>query len=212
MALDVSIQHDETQTLINAYLDVHESQAIFRILIDTMSRPGIVSALPTSISTRIEPVILPLLALLGHETPFCILAPNSDFLSQIVSRTTNAVAVPLSQASFIASTESLSDTFFDQICIGKPDRPDFAAQIVVTCSAISNERLKNLSHELILSGPGVDGETHLYFETAQPSVFKYLTHRPHIFPMGCDIWFVSNAGIITAIPRTTVVTIANGEL
>ena len=72
------------------FLTVHESQAVFRLLLESVSRPGTVLRFPSELVKRIPAVEIPLLALLGYNTPFALIGADSS-REVLISRVTSGV-------------------------------------------------------------------------------------------------------------------------
>ncbi|MEY3588778.1 MAG: hypothetical protein RJA47_1374, partial [Actinomycetota bacterium] len=64
-------------------LGTHEIHAVFTTLLRTLSRPGTTGILGTGSSDAVDPVLLPLLALVGHLTPFAVVGDDGT-AAQIV--------------------------------------------------------------------------------------------------------------------------------
>lgn len=199
--------------LSNAFLDVHESQHVFTVLLNSFSNPGTIYSVDQKIWERTDGCAVPLLALLGHETPFCVSGENSEELTAIIQHVTTARPSTLKDARYVAITETVSREDFAEISTGTDLRPDSAAQISVYCfgtfSSTSSSNTEGTS--VRLSGPGVKGESELTFEHIDTVVLESLLTRKFAFPRGHDFWFCNGEGQVVAIPRSTTVTLINSS-
>jgi phosphonate C-P lyase system protein PhnH len=199
--------------LSNAFLDVHESQHVFSVLLNSLSNPGTIHSVDLAIWERIDGCAVPLLALLGHETPFCVLGEHSEELTAIVQHVTTGRPSTLKDARYVAIEHSVTSEEFAEISTGSDLRPDSAAQISVYCSGrFSTSSSSSIEGTSVrLSGPGVNGESELTFEHIDSVVLASLLNRKFAFPRGHDIWFCNSEGQVVAIPRSTTVTLISSS-
>lgn len=199
--------------LTNAFLDVHESQHVFTVLLTSLSNPGTIHTIDQAIWERTDGCAVPLLALLGHETPFCVLGEHSEELTAIVQHVTTGRPSSLKDARYIAIPHSVTKEEFAEISAGSDLRPDSAAQISVYCSGrFSTSASSSIEGTSVrLSGPGVNGESELTFEHIDSVVLASLLNRKFAFPRGHDIWFCNGEGQVVAIPRSTTVTLISSS-
>lgn len=199
--------------LSNAFLDVHESQHVFTVLLNSLSNPGTIHFIDQAIWERTDGCVVPLLALLGHETPFCVLGERSEELTAIVQHVTTGRPSSLKDARYIAIPQTITSEDFAEISVGSDLRPDSAAQISVYCfgrfSSSASSSIEGTS--VRLSGPGINGESELTFEHIDSVVLASLLNRKFAFPRGHDIWFCNSEGQVVAIPRSTTVTLINSS-
>lgn len=202
---------DEVATLASARLGAFESQEIFRTLLLTMSKPGTIGLLPLPVVARIDAVVVPLLALLGHATPFAMVGPEENFLTAIVARVTGGLPVSLDKAAFVAFTASPTPAQLAELRTGTKERPDTAAQIVVSSDWFSNQNSEQGCSVYKFTGPGVDGSSYLYFDDDHKALRDHLIHRNTKSVRGFDVWFVQDSGPVAAIARTTQVQVKLAE-
>ena len=191
----------------NLVLNVHESQEVFRTLLDALSQPGTIHHLPQTVSHRFTPVLAPLAALVSHDVPFSICGGESVATSIAVERATFGRSVEPEFAAFIAA---LSGHVPDASTIrrGSPHRPDGGCQISYQ---ISGRLVPGTTRESIFSiaGPGVPTVRNVSVEWATDelsSLQELLGARSDSWPMGFDIWLVDDFGQVVGIPRTSNIT------
>jgi phosphonate C-P lyase system protein PhnH len=199
--------------LSNAFLDVHESQHVFTVLLNSLSNPGTIHTIDKTIWERTDGCAVPLLALLGHETPFCVLGEHSEELTAIVQHVTTGRPSTLKDARYVAIPHSVTSEEFVEISTGSDLRPDSAAQISVYCSGrfSTSAALSIEGTSVRLSGPGVNGVSELTFEHIDSVVLASLLNRKFAFPRGHDIWFCNSEGQVVAIPRSTTVALISSS-
>lgn len=213
MSTTFSLSTIDPVRLTNAFLDVHESQHVFTVLLNSLSNPGTIYSVDQKIWERTDGCAVPLLALLGHETPFCVLGEHSEELTAIVQHVTTGRPSTLKDARYVAIPHSVTSEEFVEISTGSDLRPDSAAQISVYCSGrFSTSSSSDINGTSVrLSGPGVNGQSELTFEHIDSVVLASLLNRKFAFPRGHDIWFCNNEGQVVAIPRSTTVTLINSS-
>jgi len=125
----------EAAELSARFLDLHESQTVFRLLLDALSQPGKVFHLPAELVARIPVVEVPLLALLGYDTPFAFLAADAS-REQLIARATSGRIVEPAVAAYLGVPDSRTEFLPMGLCLGTPMRPDSAAQVSVQVNGI----------------------------------------------------------------------------
>lgn len=191
----------------NLVLNVHESQGVFRTLLDALSQPGTIHHLPQSVAQRFVPALAPLAALVSHDVPFSICEGESVGTSIAVERATFGRSVDPEFAAYIAV---LSGHFPDASTIrrGSPHRPDGGCQISYQ---ISGRLVPGGigAATFTIAGPGVPTVRSISIEWTTDelsSLQSLLNARSDSKPMGFDIWLVDDIGQVVGIPRTSNVT------
>jgi alpha-D-ribose 1-methylphosphonate 5-triphosphate synthase subunit PhnH len=198
-------QIDVTANELSArFLNVHESQAVFRLLLDSLSRPGEVFHLPAELVGRIPPVEIPLLAVLGYDTPFSVIDGDAT-CEQLISRATSGRIVPYDEAAYICVLNPLNSLLPLGFSLGTALRPDFAAQVVVQISGIFTAATEETS-TFVISGPGVETVNHVACTGVQEGQLNFLLQRIWSAPRGTDLWLVGVDGSLVGVPRTSEVT------
>lgn len=87
---------------IYSFDDVHDTQKIFRIMLDSMARPGKINVLPSIYLLRKDENFLYLIAktLLDIEVTFCFL-PQNNFLEYQIKQDTGSSTAPIDKADYI---------------------------------------------------------------------------------------------------------------
>lgn len=199
--------HTEIALYADLVLNVHESQGVFRTLLDAFSQPGTIHHLPQTVAQRFVPALAPLAALVSHDVPFSICGGESVATSTAVERATFGRSVDPEFASYIAV---LAGHVPDASTIrrGSPQRPDGGCQLSHQISG----RLATSATEastFSITGPGVPTVRSISVEWATnelSSLQQLLGVRNDSWPMGFDIWLVDDFGQVVGIPRTSNIT------
>ena len=191
----------EAPELSARFLDLHESQTIFRLLLDSLSQPGIVFHLPAELVTRIPVVEVPLLALLGYDTSFALVAADS-LREQLIARATSGRIVEPAVAAYVGVCDSQTEFLPMGLYLGTPMRPDSAAQVSVQVNGIFASATESTA-TLHISGPGVETTNHVTFDGATMGELEFLLRRDWTAPRGLDLWVIGVDGSFIGIPRTS---------
>jgi len=191
----------EAAELSARFLDLHESQNVFRLLLDALSQPGKIFHLPAELVTRIPVVEIPLLALLGYDTPFALVGADIS-REQLVARATSGRISDPSVAGYLGVRDSRSELLPMGFFLGTPMRPDTAAQVSVQVSGIFTAATEATA-TLLVSGPGVESVNHVRCDGAATGELEFLLRRDWTAPRGLDMWIIGVDGSFIGIPRTS---------
>ena len=191
----------EAAELSARLLDLHESQTVFRLLLDALSQPGKVFRLPADLVARIPVVEVPLLALLGYDTPFALLAADAS-REQLIARATSGRIVEPAVAAYLGVPDSRTELLPMGLCLGTPMRPDSAAQVSVQVNGIFTSATESTA-TLHISGPGVETTNHVTCDGATTGELEFLLRRDWTAPRGLDLWVIGVDGSFIGIPRTS---------
>ena len=200
----MSDTHIEAAELSARFLDLHESQIVFRLLLDALSQPGKIFHLPAELVTRIPVVEIPLLALLGYDTPFALVGADTS-REQLVARATSGRISDPSTAGYLGVCDPRTELFPMGFCLGTPMRPDTAAQVSVQVSGIFTAATESTA-TLLVSGPGVESINHVRCDGAASGELEFLLRRDWTAPRGLDMWIIGVDGSFIGIPRTSRIT------
>jgi alpha-D-ribose 1-methylphosphonate 5-triphosphate synthase subunit PhnH len=171
------------------------SQAVFRVLLDSLARPGQVLALP---EPDPGPGIVPLaLAVVG--SPVAVLGPPA--WQQAVCRATGARPAAAGDASLVAIYEEAdAAAVIPRLRRGSALAPEQGAKVGLACRRLSAGCPGEVTLEL--SGPGVPGQARLGVDGAGRAVFDALREANALFPAGIDVWLVDSCGQVAGLPRS----------
>jgi alpha-D-ribose 1-methylphosphonate 5-triphosphate synthase subunit PhnH len=171
------------------------SQAVFRVLLDSLARPGQVLALP---QPEPGPGIVPLaLAVVG--SPVAVLGDPA--WERTVCRATGARAAAPGDASLVAIYGAAdAAAVIPRLRRGSALAPEDGAKAGLACRGLSADGSGEVTLEL--SGPGVPGQARLGVDGLGRAVFDALREANARFPAGIDVWLVDSRGQVAGLPRS----------
>lgn len=179
------------------------SQQIFRLLLDTMARPGKVVALkalqftpPEGLTGSIAGLAF---TLLDRETSFTVL-PACESWSQYLSLNTGSQSTGVSAAEFVIMD---GRTDLPELAGAKRGNllfPDRGATLMVMVSAIEEGGASGM--KIGLQGPGVSGARSLSVSGLYAANLERVIDLNREFPLGVDLILSDNQGRLAAIPRS----------
>lgn len=160
----------------------------FKSLMNALARPGD--------SQKIEPLFGSFLmaissVFLYSQTSFYYDGQEDMELMQTIS---NAKKINHKEADYIFS-DSLDLKLLQEAKIGTTKEPEFSATLIFTCKDFDG-------FEATLSGPGIEKERKNFLPIDEDFV-RFFMEKNSLFPLGNDIFFVSLAGEVIALSRTT---------
>ncbi len=199
-------------------LDEHRSQAVFRVLLDTLARPGSIGSLlktppgAHADAPPVPPVLLPALALADVEVPFAIDgATDADRWLDVIRLVTGAVPAPWDDAALAVCLDPPAPGLILRLRRGNASEPELGARLCLACSSLHAGTPPNADagpvSVLTLRGPGIAGQTELRVVGLHPAVFREVAHANSAFPAGIDIHLVADDGAVASIPRSTTITV-----
>ncbi|CAM2144246.1 Alpha-D-ribose 1-methylphosphonate 5-triphosphate synthase subunit PhnH [Pararobbsia alpina] len=183
---------------------VHDSQAIFRVLLDTLSRPGTLG--------RIQPVLdadgplahIPcsafaaLLTLADYATPVWIQQHDDALAATVRFHTGAPIAQHANEAAFAYIHEAADIPAADTFALGEPETPDRSTTLLIRVDALEGGR------PLTLSGPGIESSVTIAPRGIPDAFWHARAELAPAFPCGIDCYLVCGAELM-GIPRTTLV-------
>ncbi|MBK8160977.1 MAG: phosphonate C-P lyase system protein PhnH [Rhodospirillaceae bacterium] len=179
---------------------VDDSQRIFRQILQAVSRPGCVVTLdplsPAPVGLNAASIAL-CLALLDHDTSFCLDGPTLTIARQHIAFHTGAPLAEMDEAAFtlIADGNVLPD--LSRLPHGDAEYPERGATLIIQVAGFDGAQWH------ILRGPGVDGTTELSARGLDEAFWVAFAVNQHRFPLGFDTILVHDNAIV-ALPRSTV--------
>ncbi|MFZ4453056.1 phosphonate C-P lyase system protein PhnH [Salibacterium aidingense] len=186
---------------------VHDSQLIYREMLEAVSRPGTISNIKTVLTklpdSPVNPGLIGMaLTILDGETSFAVV-PESSKLSSYIQQKTGSRVETLDQADYILMYDlSLVPSFsevIETIKKGTLIDPHDSATLLIQVKSFSATN----GAPYILSGPGIASEYQVPIEGLPENWEKTRQRAIKEFPLGIDFFFVSQAAEILSIPRTT---------
>lgn len=188
------------------------AQRVFRRLLQAMSRPGRVYALPpASDSGRWGPMLTLLESLLDQEVSFAVVGDGGpeDLQSLIAERTRGRVATPReTDFLIVAAGDSGGETL--RARRGTLQYPDDSATVIYRVQSLLFT--EGDEPRVTLKGPGIRDEIRLgEIRGLAPAEMGYLREANAEFPLGVDAVFIDDAGRILCIPRSTHIRILEDD-
>ena len=178
---------------------IHD-HATFRILLQTMSRPGSIGQLPRhrEASGQRELLVGMLRSLIDNEVSFFVLDDPSGYLSQEISRSTGSTSKDIPVADFLIFPAGTSRGTVTGARRGTLEYPDSGATAVYLV-----EKLGGNGGPVALHGPGINGTVHPLISEPAGAELALLREANAEFPLGLDAIFLDRDGMVMCIPRST---------
>lgn len=193
-----------SQSVLKAGFDdsVHDSQRVFRALLDAMSRPGRIVTLPPppEIPAALHPATAAVcLALLDFETPLWLAGPDTVETRAWLAFHAGCpfVATP-GQAAFALVTDIAALPALGDLALGSDEMPERSTTLLLQVDRLVAGQGQRLS------GPGIDGTAHLAVDGVTEAFWTDRAAACALFPRGLDVIFTAGPAL-AALPRTTQV-------
>jgi alpha-D-ribose 1-methylphosphonate 5-triphosphate synthase subunit PhnH len=176
---------------------VHDTQLVFRAVLEALARPGCNQQVPVAAldAPRNPWVAAVLLTLLDHETSFATV--GDDTTERFVRARTGARPAAPAEADFVlVDGASLTPSLVLELRRGSLAYPDEGATLIVSipASAAWSERR--------IGGPGIDGERPVLVPL-DPCILDARDEANASYPRGIDLLLIDAAGGLVGLPRTT---------
>ena len=176
----------------------HDSQRVFRAVLDAYSHPGRVVAVPAEIETPGRLSIAAtafVLTLVDRETPLW-LAPELDTseVRDFVRFHTGAPIVAESEAAVFGLASPARQQMLDGFAIGSDPYPDRSATVLIQVAALRG------GPALTWRGPGIDGSATASIAGLPDSFWTEWAANRALFPCGVDVVFAAGSELL-ALPR-----------
>ncbi len=182
----------------------NNSQAIFKTVIDALSRPGKVLDLPFPPGSDdfFDPLIQVLRPLLIGKATFCLTQDSRDFhLGEYLRMTIGSRLSDPSHADFLVVP--LGKSFGEVLSLkrGSLDCPEQGATVLYGVERLESDRYAESG--IRFSGPGVHGFAEPMIRGLPFKELLYLKKVNQEFPLGIDALFVDHKGRLMGLPRST---------
>jgi alpha-D-ribose 1-methylphosphonate 5-triphosphate synthase subunit PhnH len=162
----------------------------FRLIMNVLSMPGTVE--------KIEPLFKSTFLALANTLLYSEVSyfydGNEEFT--LIDAITNAKKEDETQADYLFCDE-INEFVFNKAKLGTPKDPEFSGTLIFKC-----KDFKGLNTRL--SGPGIDGFKDITLPVDN-SFIKFFNEKNSSFPLGNEVFFLSEKGKIMALCRTTKV-------
>jgi alpha-D-ribose 1-methylphosphonate 5-triphosphate synthase subunit PhnH len=180
----------------------HDSQRVFRAVLDAFSHPGRIVEVPAETETPGALSIAMtafLLTLVDRETPLW-LAPEFDSaeVRDFVRFHAGAPIVADAASALFAFATPTREPMLDGLAIGTDPYPDRSATLVIEVPSLRGGPTRTLR------GPGIDGGTTAGIAGLADSFWSEWTANRALFPCGVDVVFAAGNELL-ALPRSLAV-------
>ena len=184
---------------------VHDTQTVFRTLLDALARPGTIGVIETrlpaadvSAARAGLAAFAALLTLADYATPVWLAQPDAALAAALRFHAGAPLAEAAREAVFAYVHDAAALPPLEDFASGTPESPEQSATVFVRVEALSG------GTPLTLRGPGIE-TTRSIAPVGLPERFwrERAALAPH-FPCGIDFYLVCGASLI-GLPRTTLV-------
>lgn len=177
----------------------HDAQAVFRSVLDALSRPGRLQTLaasdglqaPAPLSRGLTAVLL---TLLDAETSLHLDGPLASDAAWLYTRFhTGVQPAARDVADFVAVRAA--EASLDALRLGTDEAPQHGATLIVDTSTLAGQ-------SLVLSGPGIEHTQRIGLCGLSTEFWQQRIAQERHFPRGADLLIVCGSQLI-AVPRST---------
>ncbi|MFU0789616.1 phosphonate C-P lyase system protein PhnH [Virgibacillus proomii] len=194
---------------------VHDLQQVYRKILNSISRPGVIANLHDQASgidyqlPCYDATLLTTMMLFDGEVTFHVISEHKRSIQEKISAYTLATYAPLHEADYIIVLEDAKESSIiqalDQCKKGNLINPqDSSTLIFESKTALSNEV------QLLLTGPGISYQNHLQTSFTK-SVWLARNECIKEYPLGVDVVLTDAKLQVACIPRTTKVALLEVE-
>jgi alpha-D-ribose 1-methylphosphonate 5-triphosphate synthase subunit PhnH len=187
------------------YDEVFDAQAHYRILLDSMARPGKINSLTMN---NIQPPaginrasVLVGFALLNADVSFHASGPGAEEITRYLVLNTSSSPAEHTSADYIFMPGTLAPQFILEARTGTLSYPEDSATIIADVTVISEEPTPD-AIAIALKGPGIEGEKIVFVSGLDGSLLEALREQNLEFPLGIDMILTDKNDRILCIPRS----------
>ncbi|RFU68995.1 phosphonate C-P lyase system protein PhnH [Peribacillus saganii] len=185
---------------------VHDVQSSYRKLIESMSRPGLVSnigeqAARVDIETGFYPsTTILMFMLLDTEVTFHVMSKRANEITKLINQLTYAKAAEADNADYLFVLGDADPRQLEKVLriakVGDLKNPHESATVIIETSSVTN------GNEFVLTGPGIAMET-----TARVNMtgewLEILAEKNVEYPLGIDLILTDENHELLCLPRTS---------
>ncbi|MFB9124255.1 phosphonate C-P lyase system protein PhnH [Paraburkholderia dipogonis] len=189
-------------TLAPGFADpVHDTQAVFRTLLDVLSRPGTVgvveNVLPEVRATRAElAAFAALLALCDYATPVWLAQSDTALASALRFHTGAPLVDEPGSAAFAYIHDANAMPPLESFALGAAESPEQSVTLLIRVEALTG------GTPVVLSGPGIQHTATIAPVGLPEHFWRERAALAPLFPCGVDCYLICGARLI-GLPRTT---------
>ena len=185
---------------------VHDIQAVYRKIIDAISRPGLIrnikdqaDKVDMEIGCLNSTVVLALM-LFDTEVTFKVISEREAEVTRLINQLTYAKTTDIERADFILVLKDAKPEDFERAIRaaypGDLMDPHKSATIIFEADLLSREQ------DVILTGPGIEEENYIKIKTTHNWI-ELRVEKNVEYPLGIDFIFIDPEANLMCIPRTT---------
>lgn len=186
------------------YDEVFDAQTHFRLIMDSMARPGKLNVLngvaiePPASLNRASALIG--LALLNADVSY-FAAENADAVADYFVTNTASRPAEAAEADFLFLPGLSDSAILENAKVGTLSYPETNAFVVIDVATVSPEPTPT-ALALTLRGPGVKGETTVFVGGLNPELLRTVREKNAEYPLGLDTILTDANDQILCIPRS----------
>ncbi len=196
------------------YDEIFDAQEHFRLILDSMARPGKINVIPDLNIQMTEGInkasALIAFALLNTDVTFCAIGELSDSIDEFITLHTVAGIATLQKADFVFVKGSQGSNFIEDLKTGTLPYPEDSATIVIDVLNISTEETAG-SLQLNLKGPGIKTVETVYITGLNHAILDAVKEQNFEFPLGIDLMLTDRENRMICIPRSNDFTYEQAE-
>ena len=185
------------------YDEIFDAQAHYRLVLDSMARPGKINVMPSMELTTPQGIhtagALVGFALLNADVSFYVDGPSAEDVSLYLLVNTSARPAEAETADYVYLNGTAAAEILYRLKTGTLPYPENSATAIVAVEELGGET----GLVLTLSGPGVDGERQLSVAGIDTGLLEALVTINAEFPLGIDLVLSDPMGRIACIPRSS---------
>lgn len=190
---------------------VHDLQSVYRKMVDSMSRPGLISDLrkeaalveAETIKGCSASLLLVALTLFDQEVSFKVFSPQADSVSKTINQLTYAKPAETKKADYLLILKDAEKGSLEEAIInaqpGTLKNPHTSATIIVEVDSVTS------GEALLLKGPGIH-TTELISLDINENWLESRQEKNKEYPLGIDLIFIDQNHQLISLPRTTQIT------
>jgi alpha-D-ribose 1-methylphosphonate 5-triphosphate synthase subunit PhnH len=192
------------QTELN-YDIVFDAQEHFRLLLDSMSRPGKINTFPSADIFPPEGLThaaaLTGFALLNPDATYYIAGENADAIAEYLLINTASQRAEIAVADYVFIPQGYFGEDLSEARTGTPTYPEDSATFIIDCDLISEGPHGN-SLKLTLRGPGVNGEAEVFVSGIDADLLEFVKEQNSEYPLGLDLIITDSYNNVICVPRS----------
>ncbi len=187
------------------YDEVFDAQHHFRLILDSMARPGkinnipAIDILPPAGINKSSAIIA--LALLNTDASFLSVNENQQEITEYIALNTAAQPSSIGEADFIFTNGLQDAELIYAAKIGTLPYPENSATFVIDTEQIAKENFEG-ALQITLSGPGIETTDVVFVKGLNAALLDAVKEQNLEFPLGVDLILTDDNNNLLCIPRS----------